>query len=341
MKSYYLGIDTSCYTTSCAILDEEGRIIGEAKKLLEVKVGGRGLQQSNMVFQHTRALPSLIQKLPQVPIRAIGVSAFPRREEASYMPAFLVGRGLGESLSHLLQVPLYEFSHQENHILAALRSKQTIWTQPFYSLHVSGGTTDLLYCQYEGQGVFKTQYIGGSQDLHGGQFVDRIGVALGMPFPAGKHMERIANMAQSYNPLPSSVKHGLISFAGPCSEAMRRIEALGLGNVLRSSYESPSSDNLQDHVIPSDCSSMALSVFSCMGKSLEKMLDYHLQTHPVNHLIAVGGVMSNGYLRRILAEFCRHHHIELVLADPAHSVDNATGAAFGAAFLHKQMLGNC
>ena len=81
MKRYYLGIDTSCYTTSCAIVDSDFHIVGEARKILKVKLGERGLQQSNMVFQHTKALPKLMSELPQVSISGIGVSGFPRREE--------------------------------------------------------------------------------------------------------------------------------------------------------------------------------------------------------------------------------------------------------------------
>ena len=82
--AYYLGIDTSCYTTSCAIVDEHGQLIKESRKLLEVPQGKRGLQQSQMVFQHTRALSSLIETLPlDEPIAGIGVSGFPRREEDS------------------------------------------------------------------------------------------------------------------------------------------------------------------------------------------------------------------------------------------------------------------
>ena len=45
-ERYYLGIDTSCYTTSCAIIDSDFQIVGEARKILEVKQGERGLQQS-------------------------------------------------------------------------------------------------------------------------------------------------------------------------------------------------------------------------------------------------------------------------------------------------------
>ena len=223
MKRYYLGIDTSCYTTSCAIIDSDFHIVGEARKLLEVKPGERGLQQSNMVFQHTKALPKLMLELPQVPISGIGVSGFPRREENSYMPAFMVGLGQGETLSHMLKVPLHIFAHQENHILAALRELKHIPTEPFLALHLSGGTTELDYCHYQGEGIFESHIIGGSKDLQGGQYVDRIGVVMGLPFHAGKHLEALELQTTEYEPLPSSMKDGWISFAGPCSAAMRRI----------------------------------------------------------------------------------------------------------------------
>ena len=223
MKRYYLGIDTSCYTTSCAIVDSDFHIVGEARKILEVKLGERGLQQSNMVFQHIKALPKLMSELPQVPISGIGVSGFPRREERSYMPAFMVGLGQGQTLSHLMNVPLHIFAHQENHILAALRDLKNISNEPFLALHLSGGTTELVYCHYQGNGIFESHIVGGSKDLQGGQYVDRIGVALGLPFPAGKHLEALALQTTEYEPLPSSVKDGWISFAGPCSAAMRRI----------------------------------------------------------------------------------------------------------------------
>jgi len=314
MKRYYLGIDTSCYTTSCAIIDSDFHILGEARKLLEVKPGERGLQQSNMVFQHTKALPKLMLELPQVPISGIGVSGFPRREENSYMPAFMVGLGQGETLSHILNVPLHIFAHQENHILAALRDLKHIPTEPFLALHLSGGTTELVYCHYQGEGIFESHIIGGSKDLQGGQYVDRIGVAMGLPFPAGKHLESLALQTTEYEPLPSSMKDGWISFAGPCSAAMRRI------NKTMSDL---------------DKSNLARAVFTSMGNALEKMITYHIKEKPVHTLIAVGGVMSNSLLRKRIETYCKRNHMTLHVAQPQYSVDNATGNAFGAAYLQE------
>ena len=314
MKRYYLGIDTSCYTTSCAIIDSDFHIVGEARKLLEVKPGERGLQQSNMVFQHTKTLPKLMLELPQVPISGIGVSGFPRREENSYMPAFMVGLGQGETLSHMLNVPLHIFAHQENHILAALRDLEHIPTEPFLALHLSGGTTELVYCHYQGEGIFESHIIGGSKDLQGGQYVDRIGVAMGLPFPAGKHLESLALQTTEYEPLPSSMKDGWISFAGPCSAAMRRI------NKTMSDL---------------DKSNLARAVFTSMGNALEKMITYHIKEKPVHTLIAVGGVMSNSLLRKRMETYCKRNRMTLHVAQPQYSVDNATGNAFGAAYLQE------
>ncbi len=233
MKRYYLGIDTSCYTTSCAII---------------------------------------------------------------------------------LNVPLHIFAHQENHILAALRDLEHIPTEPFLALHLSGGTTELVYCHHQGEGIFESHIIGGSKDLQGGQYVDRIGVAMGLPFPAGKHLESLALQTTEYEPLPSSMKDGWISFAGPCSAAMRRIN-----------------ETMSDM----DKSNLARAVFTSMGNALEKMITYHIQEKPVFTLIAVGGVMSNSLLRKRMETYCKRNRMTLHVAQPQYSVDNATGNAFGAAYLQE------
>ena len=78
---------------------------------------------------------------------------------------------------------------------------------------------------------------------------------------------------------------------------------------------------------------MGRAVFHAMANSLEKMITYHLEFHPVEDLVAVGGVMSNGYIRQRLQAFCRRHNITAIFADPKYSVDNATGVAFGASLM--------
>lgn len=327
-RRLFLGIDTSCYTTSCALVDEEGRVVSEAKKLLEVPLGKRGLQQSQMVFQHTKVLPFLMESLVvDGKIAGIGVSGFPRREENSYMPAFLVGLGQGRTLSHCLGVPLHVFSHQENHILAALRDVQIIPEEPFYSLHLSGGTSELLYSRREGA-YFHTELLAHGDDIAAGQMIDRIGVAMGLPFPAGPALEQLAlayvekqvdgpkNRYGHYKTtleIPSVVKGGTISFGGPTSALLRILEK---GEV-----------NHEE---------VAYATLLCVVRSLWKALDQALAKKQVRVLVAVGGVMANSILRKELESYGKEKGLKVYVAKPEHSTDNATGCAYGANLLDKE-----
>lgn len=140
-----LGIDTSNYTTSAAVLD--GEALTQQKQLLEVRPGERGLRQSDALFQHTRNLPLLFDKLPPMDgVTAVGVSTRPRNVEGSYMPCFLAGISAATAAAKAAGCPLYTTSHQVGHILAALYGAGALEMirAPFVAFHVSGGTTEAL-----------------------------------------------------------------------------------------------------------------------------------------------------------------------------------------------------
>ncbi len=121
----FLGIDTSNYTTSAALYDEEKGEIIQRKKLLPVKEGELGLRQSDAVFAHVKQLGGIVEELfdkKSYDISAIGVSTRPRDIEGSYMPCFVVGDMVTKTLSSTMNVPRFEFSHQQGHIAAALFS---------------------------------------------------------------------------------------------------------------------------------------------------------------------------------------------------------------------------
>lgn len=197
MNRYALGIDTSNYRTSCALLNTESGSFENIGELLDVPPGELGLRQSDALFQHVRRLPELMERLCadlDGPIVALGVSDRPRRREDSYMPCFLAGISAARSAAAVLRLRPCFFSHQEGHIASALYSANKLsWlSAPFLSWHLSGGTTELLWVRSEKQGVMDVQIVGGSRDLAAGQIIDRAGVALGLPFPAGPHLEALA-----------------------------------------------------------------------------------------------------------------------------------------------------
>ena len=195
-----LGLDTSNYTTSVALFDgETGVNLG---RLLEVRPGELGLRQSDALFQHVKHLPQLLEQLEIGDIRAVGASTRPRAVEGSYMPCFLAGESQGRGIAAALGVPFYAHSHQQGHLAAATWSagRMDLLNAPFLAWHLSGGTTELLLVRPEGTSV-TAEIIGGTSDLSAGQLIDRTGVLLGLPFPAGKALDGLYTQADTcYEP---------------------------------------------------------------------------------------------------------------------------------------------
>jgi N6-L-threonylcarbamoyladenine synthase len=304
---YVLGIDTSNYTTSVCLVDEQGQIVKEERRLLNVNAGERGLQQSAALFQHVQNLPLLIERLGDLSGRlsAVVASTRPRRLEGSYMPVFTAGSGAGRILAATHGVPFFETTHQEGHIAAGEGTTGDVPAEHFLAVHLSGGTTDLLDVTRLPDG-YEIRELGTSTDLHAGQFVDRVGVALGLAFPAGPHLEELAKNATDESvTLPSPVDGYNLSFAGPESAAMRLIEK-GV----------PHAD-------------IARAVERCIAKGLEKVLRKAVEETQVKHLLIVGGVSANTFLRERLRLRLEHRAVGATLhfALPKYSTDNAFGVA--------------
>lgn len=307
----FLGIDTSCYTTSAVVYDSSGELAGEERIVLSVREGNRGLSQSQMVFQHTKNLPLILQKLSPFlqDIKGIGVSSFPRRRADSYMPAFLVGKGCAFSLAAALHVPVYEFSHQENHALAAIRKYPALWGKPFYMMHMSGGTMDVLSCIWQGECMEITTLMD-SKDITAGQLIDRVGVSLGLHFPCGKELEKLAEKGSHTYHIPRSSLKGAFSFSGPETRVQKDITS---GKYSRED--------------------IAQGVLEHIGKALDKELSA-CPFDTTRPFIAVGGVMANQYLRHKVEEIMDRKGMKTYFADISASSDNATGNAFGAFMRH-------
>ena len=196
-KEIVMGIDTSNYTTSVALMTTEGELLANIKAPLPVKEGERGLRQSDAVFAHVKNLPSVMAKAKDVildnPVVAVGASERPRNIEGSYMPCFLCGIAARDSIVALGNIKSYSFSHQCGHIMAVLfgAGRSDMLSESFVAFHISGGTTEMLAVKGNGNS-FKADLIGGSEDLNAGQVIDRIGVYMGLKFPCGREMEALA-----------------------------------------------------------------------------------------------------------------------------------------------------
>lgn len=172
-KLLSMGIDTSNYKTSLAVVDADGQVLFNYQEFLDVKQGERGLRQSEAFFQHVQKLPDAIEKaLSDKEVRenigAISVSARPRPVVGSYMPVFTAGQGYARALAAAFCLPLQEFSHQEGHIEAIRHYSPLKDTAPLICFHFSGGTTEALLLNEDG----KLEIVGGSKDIAYGQVLD-------------------------------------------------------------------------------------------------------------------------------------------------------------------------
>jgi len=310
----YLGIDTSCYTTSLALVDKQGELGSDLRRVLKVTRGERGLQQSAALFQHVQNLPELVDELnvnfDLRRIAGIAVSTRPRPVEGSYMPVFTAGAGQARILGKALGVPVFETSHQEGHLTVGIWSARGPETDEFLAVHLSGGTTELLKVRklkgeiISGQPLFEVELLGGTTDLHAGQFVDRVGVRLGLPFPAGPGLELLArNGAPGKGLIPSAVRGYDVSFSGPESQAQRLIDSGASGEQV------------------------ARAVESCICKTLVKLIGRGVKDHGLKQVLVVGGVASNQYIRGELKASLLSAGIEAYFAEPRFSSDNAVGTA--------------
>ncbi|MCL6444319.1 MAG: peptidase M22 [Alicyclobacillus sp.] len=311
-----LGIDTSNYTTSLAVLSlTDGNLLADVRQLLPVAEGAKGLRQAEALFHHVRQLPQLMNELMAGVLsrcgtspcwRAVGVSVRPRPFAASYMPVFSAGQSFAESFSRALGIPCIHTSHQEGHIAAALHFLPSLDGTPFLAVHLSGGTSDVLLARRTSFG-FCVESLGEGSDLHAGQFVDRVGVALGLPFPAGPALERLADKACGGRVhLPARVNGSRMSFSGPCSAALRAIDR----------GEAPEE--------------IAWAVQQAVANAVVKAVANAATEHPeVTAVVIAGGVAANKAIRRRITHRLGVLHPALAVhfAPARYASDNALGVA--------------
>ncbi len=294
-----LGIDTSNYTTSVCVADEGGKAVFDIRRMLTVKDGERGLRQSEAFYQHVNHLPEMFAAVKNCSFTAVCVSAAPRRVEGSYMPCFKAGMAFASVIADMLKLPLIKTTHQEGHIKAAVFDKPEIDQTQFICVHLSGGTTEILLCSKDKEG-YASNIIGKTIDISAGQFIDRVGVRLGLSFPCGKEMDELCSTDHSVR-FPVSVQGSDMSFSGVESQSIR-LQQQGCGQA-----------------------ELIGGVFDCVGNTIQTAVANAANQHKVKDIVYCGGVSGSRHIRKILqaASGCER----IGFAADGLGNDNAVGVA--------------
>jgi len=338
-RDFVLGIDTSNYTTSLAVTDRNGSIVGDSRKLLIVKQGERGLRQSHALFQHMENIPELIrelfEKVDKSRIGAVAASVRPRPVEGSYMPVFKAGVNYGKAMAAAFGVPFFEFSHQEGHLAAAVHGSGLSREREYLAYHLSGGTCELLHVTVsgEGQGDFHIKILGGSRDLSFGQVLDRIGVTLGIPFPAGGEMDLTAVKMRDklFNRALTGDEEGRPSCL------LKEIPIDGL-EINLSGIETQCRRELEKGA---DREALIYELFQKISRCLCRLTEKAVSQTGCNRVLFAGGVSASRFVRQEIGRYFNEDAAgqvkravqpkpvkpDLVFADPALASDNAVGIA--------------
>ena len=306
-KPAVIGFDTSNYRTSAAAVTLDGEILADWRELLPVSEGERGLRQSEAVFAHIRQLRNseelIRMQTDGIRIAGVAASTKPRDGEDSYMPVFQVGHTVGCMLAAVLNVPFFETTHQRGHLAAARHGTVLENAEEMLAMHLSGGTTDML--GVAGESIDR---LGGSADLHAGQLVDRAGVALGLPFPAGEALEALAIRGKSEGQLGCSLENGdlVCHLSGAETKVQQWIRKA----------EMPAED-------------IAREIYDLLARTIVRMLKAGARETGFSKALVTGGVASSPLLRQMLEE--RRKKMsgcpEMVFGKPEQSGDNAVGVA--------------
>jgi len=308
MNGYSLGIDTSNYKTSVALVDKDDNIIYDERVFLDVPKGALGLRQQDALFQHIVNLPKLLEgafaAANDGKIEIVSASNKPRPASGSYMPCFLAGENQAKVIASLLECQLGFFSHQEGHLLAATRFTELKERDEYIFFHFSGGTTEIL--KYNKGEI---EILGNSLDISFGQLLDRVGSAMEFSFPAGERIDEMASQftaKEGYQNLLPRIKIDELNFnlSGIETATIRLIDSVNHG---------PLSYMLMERVL--EC--------------IEKVIEAANAKYGIKDYLFAGGVSSSHFIRNNIGITRKKKEgINIHFSDPRLSSDNAVGIAF-------------
>ena len=299
----FIGIDTSCYTTSLAACTFAGDICLHKKIMLQVAENQKGVRQSDAVFAHIKNLQQLYAETGLAAlgkICAVAASCKPRPVEGSYMPVFMVAKAAGMAMASAAGAEFIETTHQHAHIYAAMIGRDI--RPPFLAAHLSGGTSEILLVdKLSPEGGIAI--LGGTKDIPAGQLVDRIGCRLGFPFPCGPGVEECAQKAAGTVTFKTSVQGTQFNFSGVEAQAMRALDAGEAG------------------------AEVCFAAQAAIAKTIAEALLAAAGQTGIQTALLFGGVICNAMIKNVIADRLGQAGLQPQFADREYSADNAAGLA--------------
>jgi len=303
-----LGIETSCDETAVAVYDSEHGIIGESV-FSQIKMHAEygGVVPELASRDHCVKIISVLQEaINQVDLQSIDQVAY--TSGPGLLGALLIGESFAQGISSALNVPLIPINHLEGHLMSPVMEFPEIKV-PYICLLVSGGHSMIV--DVKDRGDYKI--LGQSQDDAVGEAFDKVGKLLGLPYPGGPHIERLAlkGNPKAYDfPRPMMHSDNLdLSFSGLKTSVLYTVRDI---------------DDLTDKVKADIAASFQQAVIDVLTKKIKKAVELSGRSE----VIIAGGVAANKALRAAIKDLENTINIRVYYPSLKYCGDNAAMIAF-------------
>lgn len=300
-----LAIESSCDET-CAAVIKGGRDILSSKIMSSatehIRFGGVVPEIASRA--HTSAVSLVVKEAIEASGLTLNdIDAVAVTYGAGLLGALLVGVSYAKTLAYSLGVPLIAVSHIRGHLAAAYLSDKNL-KPPFVSLLASGGHTAVIVVKdYD-----EFKILGSTLDDAVGEAFDKVARVLGLNYPGGPNVERLAREGQNSIKLPKMLKgEGGYNFS---------YSGLKTAVINYAHGKEQKGEELPRADLAASFQSAALDIL--VEKAIQAAKEYNLKTVTVG-----GGVAANGYLREKLAKECEKNGLKLVLPEKVLCTDNA------------------
>ena len=303
-----LGIETSCDETAVAVYDSEHGIIGESV-FSQIKMHAEygGVVPELASRDHCVKIISVLQEaINQVDLQSIDQVAY--TSGPGLLGALLIGESFAQGISSALNIPLIPINHLEGHLMSPVMEFPEIKV-PYICLLVSGGHSMIV--DVKDRGDYKI--LGQSQDDAVGEAFDKVGKLLGLPYPGGPHIERLAlkGNPKAYDfPRPMMHSDNLdLSFSGLKTSVLYTVRDI---------------DDLTDKVKADIAASFQQAVIDVLTKKIKKAVELSGRSE----VIIAGGVAANKALRATIKDLENTINIKVYYPSLKYCGDNAAMIAF-------------
>ena len=311
-----LGLESSCDETSAAVVDGEKRIIKSNIVASQIDVHRLygGVVPEIASRAHIEAISRITyQALAEAGVTINDVDAVAVTANPGLIGALLVGVNFAKSLAYSRNIPLVAVNHVKAHAAAAYLTDPTL-EPPFLALIVSGGHTSIF--EVTDHRTFNT--IGSTRDDAAGEAFDKIGRVIGMPYPGGAALDKLAYEGNSDAiklPSPALAGDNLdFSFSGIKTAALNYINAEKMkGGEL-------------------NAADISASYTKSIVDALAKKCDAALKKTGYKRMVLAGGVAANSHLRTALSEVCAQNGVALTVPPLSLCGDNAAMVAQAGCF---------